>query len=441
MQTFIKNIPTIKDLKRAIQIKGWVFNKRSSGKIHFIQVRDGTGFIQVIVEKDKVGNKVFEQCDNITIESSIIITGKARKDDRAPTGYELDLTDLQILQISADYPIQKKKHGIEFLLNNRHLWLRSKKQWAIQQVRNTIINAIYEYLNKEGFIKIDAPILTPNACEGTTTLFEVPYTPAWKNGAKSGPSAFLSQSGQLYLEAAIFSHGRVFDFGPTFRAEKSKTRRHLTEFWMMDAEAAFVEHKENMKIQEELTIAIVKKVLNENAKELEILKRNISNLQTTIKGNFPILTYKEAIQRLQKLGSNIKDRDDLGAEDETILSKEFDRPFFIEKYPKEIKAFYMKEDPNDNTRVLNNDMLAHEGYGEVIGGSEREDNHDKLLGRIKEEKLPLDDFQWYLDLRKYGSVSHSGFGLGLERYVAWICSLKHIRETIPFPRTIYRLKP
>ncbi len=445
-----------KHTDKEVTLRGWIYNIRSSGKIHFLQFRDGTGFIQLVADEGKLDDSTIEQIDDLTMESSVIIKGKVKKDDRAPSGFEMDLTDLKVIQVAEEYPIQKKEHGVDFLLDNRHLWLRSKKQWAIQRIRNTVINEIYDHLNGEGFLKIDSPILTPNACEGTTTLFPVPYLPSWaddlkdttvdfdnleEHDNKNKPLVFLAQSGQLYIEAAIFAHGRVFDFGPTFRAEKSKTRRHLTEFWMMDAEAAFVEHKENMKIQEKLTVAVVEKVLAKNEKELGMLDRNINGLETTAKGGFPIITHKEAIKRIQKMGSKIGERDDLGAEDETILSKEFDRPVFIEKYPKEVKAFYMKEDPEDNTRYLNNDLLAHEGYGEIIGGSQREDSYENLELRIKNEKLNIKDFQWYLDLRKYGSVPHSGFGIGLERYVAWICGLKHIRTTIPFPRLIHRVRP
>jgi len=308
-------------------------------------------------------------------------------------------------------------------------------------VRNNIINSIYSFLSEKEFTKIDSPILTPNACEGTTTLFEVPYTPAWEDNAKDGPHVYLTQSGQLYLESAIMSFSRVFDFGPVFRAEKSKTRRHLNEFWMMDAEMAFFDHAQNMKLQEELTQRIINDVLSKCSKELEILKRDTSALEKCTDKKYQIITHKEAIKILQRLGSDIKDRDDLGADDETILTKQFDTPIFVEKYPREAKAFYMKDDPEDNSRVLNADMLAPEGYGEVIGGSQREDNYDVLIEKIKKEKLDMDDFQWYLDLRKYGSVPHSGFGIGLERYVRWICGLTHIRETIPFPRTMKRIRP
>ncbi|MBU0976378.1 asparagine--tRNA ligase, partial [Patescibacteria group bacterium] len=400
MQTFIKDISKQKDTNNKITIKGWVFNKRSSGKIHFLQIRDGSGFIQAVLEESKVSQETIQLSNSLTIESSVIITGTPRKDDRAPSGFEMDLISIQIIQLADEYPIQKKEHGTEFLLDNRHLWLRSQKQWAIQQIRNTVINAIYEHLNSQGFIKIDSPILTPTACEGTTTLFKVPYTPAWKEGESNGPKAYLSQSGQLYIEAAIFAHGRVFDFGPTFRAEKSKTRRHLTEFWMMDAEAAFVEHAENMKIQEGLTVAIVKKALENNKYELEVLERDISLLEPILEGNFPIIPHSEAVKRVKEMGAELGDRDDLGAEEDTLLSKSFKKPFFVEKYPKEIKPFYMKDDPDDPTRYLNNDMYAPEGYGELIGGSQREDDHNALLAKMKEHKIPLKDYQWYLDLRK-----------------------------------------
>ncbi|HLD86163.1 MAG TPA: asparagine--tRNA ligase, partial [Patescibacteria group bacterium] len=338
---------------------------------------------------------------------------------------------VKLVGASSAYPIGKKEHGPDFLLDNRHLWLRSQKQWAIQRVRNTVINAIYSHLNEHGFIKIDAPILTPTSCEGTTTLFAIDYF---------GEPAYLTQSGQLYLEAAIFSHGRVFDFGPVFRAEKSKTRRHLTEFWMMDAEAAFVEHHENLEIQEELITAIVQTVLTQNKSELALLERDTTIL-ARVKPPFYRLTYAEAIQKLRERGSDIKDMDDLGANDETLLTELYDKPIFVEKYPAAVKAFYMKRDPVDFTRVLNADLLAPEGYGEIIGGSQREDDYDTLLQRMKEQKLNIADFQWYLDLRKYGSVPHSGFGVGLERLVAWICGLKHVRESIPFPRLINRLRP
>ena len=447
----IKNIN--KFLPKKVLIRGWVFNIRSSGGIIFLQVRDGTGFIQAIIDKSEAGQKTFEKAASLNLETSLELEGLVKEEKRAPCGFEISAINLKIISKSFNnYPLGRKNHGPDFLLTNRHLWLRSKRQWAIQRVRNTIIYAIYQHLGKEDFIKIDAPILTPNACEGTTTLFPVPYLPAWQdkttlealqvNKTKNKePYAFLSQSGQLYLEAAIFAHGKVFDFGPTFRAEKSKTRRHLTEFWMMDAEMAFFTRKENIKAQERLIVFIVKSVLEKRRFELQVLERDLEPLQTIVKGNFPVITHSEAIKILKKEGVEINERDDFGAEAETVLSKKFTKPLFVEKYPKEIKAFYMKEDPLDSTRVLNDDLLAPEGYGEIIGGSEREDNYDKLFSRLKELSYPISDYEWYLDLRKYGSVPHSGYGLGLERLVGWICKLDHVRETIPFPRMIERFNP
>ncbi len=413
-----------------VGLRGWASNIRSSGKIYFIELRDGQGWVQVVVSEQEIDKKFWQVAQNITLESSITVSGIVSKHPKKEE-YELQTKSLTLIQKSEEYPIGKKEHGPDFLLDNRHLWLRSSRQWAIQRVRNTIINAIYEHLNNEGFIKIDSPILTPTSCEGTTTLFEIDYF---------GEPAYLTQSGQLYLEAAIASYTKVFDFGPTFRAEKSKTRRHLIEFWMMDAEMAFVEHEENLKIQEELISFIVKKVLSSNKKELEILERDFKPLQN-IKPPFYRITHAEAIKKLREQGSDIKDNDDLGADDETMLTKMYDKPVFVEKYPAQVKAFYMKRDPKDKTRVLNADLLAPEGYGEIIGGSQREDDYNELLKRMKEHKLPIEPFQWYLDLRKYGSVPHSGFGIGLERVVAWICGLAHVRETIPFPRLLNRLNP
>lgn len=427
----------IKDLKnnvdKEITIQGWMFNKRGSGKIYFLQLRDGSAIVQGIVFKDSVSEETFEKAEKLTMESSVRITGTVSQHPKNPDEFELQVKDIEILQLVDDnYPISKKEHGPAFLLDNRHLWLRSSKQISIQRVRNTIINAIYEYLNKDGFIKIDSPIFTPNACEGTTELFEVDYFDEGK--------AYLSQSGQLYLEAAIFAVGRCFDFGPVFRAEKSKTRRHLTEFWMMDAEAAFVTHKENMEIQEKLIQFVVEQVLEKNQKDLETLERDTEKLKA-IKAPFIRMTHAEAVEKLHELGSEIDPNSDLGAEDETILTNEYDKPIFIEKYPAAVKAFYMKRDPENENLALCADMLAPEGFGEVIGGSEREDDYDTLLGRIKEHNLPTEPFEWYLDLRKYGSVPHSGFGIGLERLTGWICGIRHIRETIPFPRLMGRLKP
>ena len=427
---FIKDIAKYKD--QEITLKGWVFNFRSSGKIAFLQIRDGSGFVQAIVSPNDVSEEIWENVQKITQESSVEVTGKVTEHPKQLGVFELQVSDLKIINISEEYPISNKEHGPECLLDNLHLWLRSKKQWAVQRVRNTIINAIYEFLNQDGFIKIDSPILTPTSCEGTTELFEVPYF--------EENTAYLSQSGQLYLEAAIFSHGRVFDFGPVFRAEKSKTRRHLTEFWMMDAEAAFVNHEDNMKIQEDLISFVVEKVLEKNKIELEILERDLEPLQK-IKAPFKKMNHSEAVKFLQDKGSDIGDRDDLGADDETKLTADSDVPIFVEKWPKEIKAFYMKRDTEQEDLVLGADMIATEGFGEIIGGSEREIDYDVLLNRMKEEKLPIEPFQWYLDLRKYGSVPHSGFGIGLERLVAWMTGTRHVRETIPFPRMINRLRP
>jgi asparaginyl-tRNA synthetase len=347
--------------------------------------------------------------------------------------YEVQATNVEAVQIAEEFPIGKKEHGPDFLLDQRHLWLRSPSQWAIQKVRNEIIYATYDWMRDHGYTKIDSPIFTPSACEGTTELFEVPYF-------DETTKAYLSQSGQLYLEAAIASVGKCFDFGPVFRAEKSKTRRHLTEFWMMDAETAFADHEENMRIQESLVVHIVERVLANCQTELQILERDQAPLKQ-VQAPFPRLTHKEAVQKLRELGSDIGDMDDLGADDETMLTKQYDRPIFIEKYPAAVKAFYMKRDPQDATRVLNADLLAPEGYGEIIGGSQREESIEILERRIAEQGLDPAPLAWYVDLRKYGSVPHSGFGYGLERLTAWICGLHHIRETIPFPRLINRLNP
>ena len=426
----IKNLS--KHIDQEIQIQGWMYNKRGGKGIFFLQLRDGSDTAQGIVFDKSEESPLYKIAEELTMESSLKVIGKVSKHPKKDE-YEIQVTEIEIVSLAADdYPIAKKEHGPDFLLEHRHLWLRSNSQRAVQVVRNTIINGIYEYLNQNDFIKIDSPIITPNACEGTTTLFEIEY---FDEG-----TGYLSQSGQLYLEAAIGSVGRCFDFGPVFRAEKSKTRRHLTEFWMMDAEAAFVEHKENMKIQEELIIHVVTKVLADNKRELEVLERDIQALEK-IKGPFPIMTHAEAVAKLQAKGSAIKEDDDLGGEDETLIMEDQDTPIFIEKYPAKVKAFYMTRDPENEDLALCADMIAPEGYGEVIGGSQREHDYDTLLGRIREHKLPEDAFAWYLDLRKYGSVPHSGFGLGLERLTGWMCGTKHVRETIPFPRLINRMRP
>jgi len=413
-------------------ISGWVYNLRSSGSIMFLQLRDGSGFMQAIVAKNSVPAEVWQEAARVTIETSVHITGQVTAHPKQAGVYELQVAEIKIVSVAAEFPIGKKEHGPDFLLDMRHLWLRAPSQWAIMRVRNTIINATYVYLNNHNFIKIDAPILTPTSCEDTTELFEIDYFGDRK--------AYLTQSGQLYIEAAIFAHGRVFDFGPVFRAEKSKTRRHLTEFWMMDAEAAFVQHEGNMQIQEGLIEFIVQEVLAHNRYELEILERDVKPLEK-IKAPFYHLTHEEAVKKLRALGSDIKPDADLGGDDETMLTKEFDKPLFVEKYPAAVKAFYMKRDTADSTRVLGSDLLAPEGYGEIIGGSEREDDYETLLKRLDEYHLPRAPFEWYLDLRRYGSVPHSGFGYGLERITGWICGTHHVRETIPFPRMINRLEP
>lgn len=415
-----------------LEIGGWVYNFRSSGSIAFLQIRDGSGFTQAVVSKDEVDETTWNIASEMTIESSVKITGTVSQHPKKADVFEMQVRKLELVSKADEFPIGKKEHGPDFLLDHRHLWLRAPKQWAIQRIRNEIIYGTYEWMRGNGFIKIDSPILTPNACEGTTELFEIDYF-----GERTG---YLSQSGQLYLEAAISSVGRCFDFGPVFRAEKSKTRRHLIEFWMMDAEAAFADHEMNMQFQEELILFIVKRILDRCQKELELLERDQEPLKK-VEAPFIRLTHAEAVRKLRDMGSDIGDMDDLGADDETKLTQSYERPIFIEKYPAAVKAFYMKRDPENSALVLNNDLLAPEGYGEVIGGSEREADYDTLLKRIHEHSLPEKDFQWYLDLRKYGAVPHSGFGFGLERIVAWICGLHHVRETIPFPRLLNRLEP
>lgn len=424
-------ISQLKDLvSQEVLLKGWVANIRSSGKIWFIELRDGSGFTQVVVNAGAVSQSTVSACELLTLESSLEIVGQPARHPKKDE-YEIQASEVKLITRSEEYPIGKKEHGPDFLLDNRHLWLRAKSQWAIQRIRNTIINATYEWFAKNGFVKFDSPILTPTSCEGTTELFKIDYF---------DEPAYLTQSGQLYLEAAIASLGRVFDFGPVFRAEKSKTRRHLTEFWMMDAEAAFVEHEDNLKIQEQIISYVVEQVLLRNSSELTVLERDLKPLQN-VKPPFYRITHAEAVKILREKGSDIGEMDDLGGDDETVLTQMYDKPIFVEKYPAAVKAFYMKRDPEDPSRVLNADLLAPEGYGEIIGGSQREDNLEMLLERMKEHNLPIKEFEWYLDTRRYGSVPHSGFGYGLERIVTWICGLKHVRESIPFPRLINRLRP
>ena len=421
-----------KYVSEEVTIKGWLYNKRSSGKIKFIVLRDGSGYLQCVYFKGNVTPEVFELADKLGLESSIAVTGKVKAEQRAPGGFELDATGLELIQESVDYPITPKEHGTEFLMDHRHLWLRSSKQVAILKIRHRIVKAIRDFFDNKGFTLMDTPILTPAACEGTSTLFETPYFDLGK--------AYLTQSGQLYAEAGAMALGKVYTFGPTFRAEKSKTRRHLTEFWMVEPEVAFNDLDDNMDLAEEFLEYVVQTVLIDKAEELKVLERDTTKLQK-VKRPLPRISYDEALEILKKNGIDFKWGDDLGGADETIISNQFDKPVMVHRYPSEVKAFYMKRDPGNPKLALAVDVLAPEGYGEVIGGSQREDNYDLLLSRIEEHNLPREAFEWYLDLRKYGSVPHSGFGLGLERTVSWICGLDHIRETIPFPRMIYRITP
>ncbi|MBF0316414.1 MAG: asparagine--tRNA ligase [Oligoflexia bacterium] len=420
-----------KNVGKEVTFCGWLNNKRSSGKVHFLEIRDGTGYIQsVYADAD---TKILDTIGLVAHESSVSMKGIVNEHPRKPGTYELQLTGIEIISQAIDFPISKKEHGPEFLLANRHLWLRSKKQWAIMRIRNKVIYSSMDFFHKENFIKIDAPIITPVACEGTTTLFDIDYFDLGKG--------YLSQSGQLYIEAAIFAHNRVYDFGPVFRAEKSNTRKHLIEFWMLDAEMAYCDHEQNMSMQEKFMKHVIKDVLESCKEELEILQRDTTILEKIIHSSFERMTHADVVKFLRSKGSAITDQDDLGAQDETILGNEFNKPIFIEKWPKQIKAFYMKRDPNNPNVVLGDDLIVPEGYGEIFGGSQREDNYDVLLDIMKEEKLSLDDFGWYLDLRKYGSVPHSGFGMGLERMVSWLSGTQHIRETIPFPRLLNRIRP
>jgi len=415
-----------------VTIRGWVHNKRSSGKIRFLLVRDGTGVVQSVLSKGDAPDKLFQLFDELTQESSLAVRGTVRADERAPGGVELTIEEIQLLQLAQDYPITPKEHGIEFLMDLRHLWLRSSKQHAILRIRHEVIRAIREFFDGRGFTLVDAPIFTPAACEGTTTLFETEYFDLGK--------AYLTQSGQLYAEAAAMALGKVYCFGPTFRAEKSKTRRHLTEFWMVEPEVAFNDLNDDMDLAEAFVEHIVGSVLGNRAAELKALERD-TRLLENVKRPFPRISYGEAVEILHKNALPFEWGNDLGGTDETVVSQQFDRPVMVHRYPAKMKAFYMKRDPANPDLALAVDVLAPEGYGEIIGGSQREDDYETLLRRLEENGLPREPFEWYLDLRRYGSVPHAGFGLGLERTVAWICGLDHIRQTIPFPRTIYRLRP
>lgn len=416
---------------KEVTIKGWLYNKRSSGKVHFLLIRDGTGIIQSVINKGEIEDEIFDIADKITQESSLILTGKVRKDERAPGGYEIIVGKLRIIQITKDYPITPKEHSIEFLLPLRHLWLRSKKQVAIMRIRHEIIKACRDFFDNQGFINVDTPILTPASVEGTTTLFPVDYY---------GDTIFLTQSGQLYNEATAAALGKVYCFGPTFRAEKSKTRRHLTEFWMLEPEAAFLELDGIMDLAEDMTVYIVGQILEKRKKELKALERDIAKLEI-IKKPFPRIAYTEAVEIIRKKDTSFKYGDDFGAPQETLLSESFDKPVFVHHYPAAIKAFYMKRDPDDATFSLSVDMIGPEGYGELIGGGQREDDYDTLVKRIKEHKLPEEAFKWFLDLRKFGTCPHGGFGLGLERTIGWICGVPHVRETIAFPRMLDKIYP
>jgi asparaginyl-tRNA synthetase len=426
----------IQDIAQAegqtVTLHGWLHNRRSSGKIHFLTVRDGSGFIQAVMSKAAVGEETFLKADHLGQESSISVTGLVRADKRAPGGYELDVSAFEVISPATDYPITPKEHGVDYLMDRRHLWIRAPRQQAILRVRHEVINACRDFFNDRGFVLCDTPIFTPSACEGTTTLFPVQYF--------EDTTAYLTQSGQLYNEANAMALGKVYAFGPTFRAEKSKTRRHLTEFWMVEPEMAYATLDDTMDLAEALVVSVVSRVLDKRAAELKVLERDTSKLET-VKSPFPRISYDEAVERLKAKGQPFEWGGDLGGTDETVLSEQFDRPVCVHRYPAAVKAFYMKPDPDRPELALGVDVLAPEGYGEIIGGGQRLDDADLLLQRIHEHKLPQEAFEWYLDLRRYGTVPHGGFGMGIERAVAWICGLEHVRETIPYPRMLYRLYP
>jgi asparaginyl-tRNA synthetase len=424
-----------------VTLKGWLSQKRSSGKVKFLVLRDGTGWLQCVAFAKEVSPELFERCDKAPLESSITVSGSVRKDDRAPGGFELGLTDVAVFHEAAEYPIQPKEHGVEFLFDHRHLYLRSRTPQAVLRVRNEVVKSCRDFFYDRGFVLIDSPVLTPAACEGTTTLFETDYF---------GDKAYLTQSGQLYLEPGCMAFGKVFCFGPTFRAEKSKTRRHLTEFWMIEPEVAWLELPGLLALAEEFVSYVVGRALDRCREDLKFLERDTTMLEKVVPP-FPKIPYDEAAKILLTPEAQEKMREagapafaygnDFGALDETLLTQQFDRPVMVTHWPAEIKAFYMQPDPKDPTKALCVDVLAPEGYGEVIGGSQRIHDHDLLLSRIREHGLPVEAFQWYLDIRKYGTVPHSGFGMGIERCVTWICGIQHLRETIPYPRQINRLYP
>jgi asparaginyl-tRNA synthetase len=428
-----------------VTLKGWIYNRTDTGKLVFLWVRDGTGFAQCVVFQKNVEPELFEAAQSVTYESSVVVTGTVRQDDRAPGipgGYELGVSDMKILQLAEEYPIQPKEHGVDFLMENRHLWIRSQRQWAVLRVRATVIQAIHDWLNDNGFVHMDTPIITPAACEGTTTLFETDYF---------GELAYLAQSGQLYNEANIYAFGRVYCFGPTFRAEKSKTRRHLTEFWMVEPEAAFCDMDQLMEIEEQFVSHIIQTCLEERAEELELLGRDTDRLEKVVPP-FPRISYDEALDIIAEIREEVEDEelkqllqidwgDDFGSPHETELTERFEKPVFVYGYPTEAKAFYMEPWPGRPEVSKSVDLLAPEGYGEITGGSERISDLELLLQRLDEWGLPREAFEWYVDLRRYGSVPHSGFGLGIERTITWICGIDHLRETIPFPRMLTRVYP
>ena len=417
---------------KTVTLSGWHHRRRSSGKIHFLTIRDGTGIIQAVMSKSTVAEKTFNDTDHLGQETSVIVEGLVREDSRAPSGYELDVSKLDVVGKSHNYPITPKEHGVDYLLDRRHLWIRSQRQVSILRIRHEAIAAIRDFFNSRGFILADTPIFTPAACEGTTTLFPVQYF--------DDRTAFLTQSGQLYNEATAMALGKVYSFGPTFRAEKSKTRRHLTEFWMVEPEMAYATLQDATELAEKLVASVVARILDRRSSELTLLERDTTALER-VQTPFPRITYDEAVKILHKSGLEFKSGSDFGGPDETAIADHFDRPVAVQKFPSAIKAFYMKSDKNRPDLSLSVDILAPEGYGEIIGGGERLDDYEVLLERIQNHELPQEAFEWYLDLRRYGSVPHAGFGMGLERVVSWICGLEHVRETIPFPRMLYRLTP
>ncbi len=414
-----------------VTVRGWLANKRRGGKIGFLQIRDGSGVVQAVISRAEVSAEAWEDVKRSTQESTVRVTGIARVDERAPGGVEIQATDFTVRSLTEDFPITKKEHGIGFLMEHRHLWLRSSRQRAALSVRSEVCQAIRDFFYQREYVLIDSPILTPTSCEGTSTLFETDYF---------GEKAYLSQSGQLYLEPACAAFGKVYCMGPTFRAEKSKTRRHLMEFWMVEPEIAFLDFEGCVRLAEELIGYLVGRVLESCAEELKILERDVSKLEK-VSGAFPRITYSEAIDILQQQGSGICHGDDFGGDDETVLAKQFDRPIFVTHFPVGMKAFYMQPDPDDPEFALAMDLLAPEGYGEIIGGSQRIHDHDLLLERLEQHQLPIEPFQWYLDVRKYGSFTHSGFGMGIERFVAWMGDIGHLRETIPYPRMLHQMYP